>query len=230
MVGMILVTDRLNRKERAHRFVKRGGGCVNVTGYYWGVGARGYGTNSPKRYPTHNIGTPASQPTSCDNQKLSCMRHLGCRWCPKDKKANSVIIGTWDCGNETPAQPYPMPVGVFTSTQWTWKLQGCVGWHTARYLFLARLQHAFKPRDLPAEGSARLANLSQRPINSIMRVCHTPNDFVPFPNCFPFHTFLQFSSLLLCKALLIRRRINAVTFEGIDTGLDRFSGASLTLF
>jgi hypothetical protein len=34
MVGMILVTDRLNRKEGAHHFVKRGGGCVNVTGYF----------------------------------------------------------------------------------------------------------------------------------------------------------------------------------------------------
>jgi hypothetical protein len=80
------------------------------------------------------------------------------------------------------------------------------------------------------EGSARLVNVSQRPIISIMRVCHAPNDFVPSHNCFPFHTFLQFSSLLLRKALLIRRRINAVTLERIDTGLDRFSGASLTLF
>jgi hypothetical protein len=78
------------------------------------------------------------------------------------------------------------------------------------------------------EGSARLANVSQRHTHSIMRVCHAPNDFVPSHNFFPFHTFYQF--LLLRKVLLIRRRINAVTLEGIDTGLDRLSGASLTLF
>jgi hypothetical protein len=80
------------------------------------------------------------------------------------------------------------------------------------------------------EGSARLANVSQSSINSIMSVWHAPNDFIPSHNCFLFHTLLQFSSLILRKALLIRRRINAATLEGIDTGLERLSGASLTLF
>jgi hypothetical protein len=83
------------------------------------------------------------------------------------------------------------------------------------------------------EGSARLAkrlSKSQSPTNSIMSVWHAPNDFVPFHNCFLFHTLFQFSSLLLRKALLIRPRINAVALEGIDTGLDRLSGAALTLF
>jgi hypothetical protein len=48
MVGMISVTDRLNQKEGAHPFVKRGGGYVNVTGCFLGVGPQGYGTNSTK--------------------------------------------------------------------------------------------------------------------------------------------------------------------------------------
>jgi hypothetical protein len=67
---------------------------VNVTGYFSGVGGRGYGTNSTKRYPALNIGMPVSQPTSRDRQKSGVTRHLGCRWCPIDKKADSVIIGT----------------------------------------------------------------------------------------------------------------------------------------
>jgi hypothetical protein len=80
------------------------------------------------------------------------------------------------------------------------------------------------------EGSARLAFVSQRSINFHYESLPCTQRFRSFSQLLPFHTFLRFSSLLLRKALLIHRRIHAVTLEGIDTELDRFSGASPTLF
>jgi hypothetical protein len=80
------------------------------------------------------------------------------------------------------------------------------------------------------EGSARLALVSQRPINFHYESLPCTQRFRSFSQLLSIPYLPSISSLLLHKALLIRRRINAVTLEGIDTGLDRFSGASLTLF